>query len=121
VCVKAKKKSLRVFFFIGASLLLEGCHLKDQVPIIGFDSNGNPTQILIPHKEYTKRLLAYTQTVQDSAIPVLERHDKQEGWSLRSIALGIGINAEISIGPYRVGAFPRCRLIFSNSSNPVMP
>jgi hypothetical protein len=108
-------------FLLGLVLISVGCNIKDHVPAIAFDADGNPTQVLVPHKEYSKRLMALTSTVQDTAIPVLTQHEGRARWGVRTLSFGIGVNAQIGVGPFSVGAYPRVRLIFSNSTDPTMP
>lgn len=101
--------------------LLEGCNTLDMIPVIGLDEDGNPAQIQVPHREYSKRLVAMTQDFQDTTIPILSRRERASGFQIRTIAIGIGANAQIGFGPFKIGAFPHCRLIFSNSSDPSIP
>ena len=100
---------------------LTGCNFKDLIPVIGFDADGNPAQVQVPNKDYVDRLAELTTTVQDSAIPVLSSHEDSAGWQVRTLAFGIGVNAQVGIGPFKIGAYPRCRLILSNSTDPTMP
>jgi len=103
-------------------LFLISCRYKQEIPVIGWDKDGNPVQFLIPETEYRKRMTALASTLRDSAIPVLNRTENSGQWDLRSISLGIGLNTEISLGDlYRIGAFPRFRLIFSKSPSDSLP
>src|SRR4051812_4624307 len=114
-------KTSTILFSVLLLLPFSGCNLQDSIPVIGFNEKGEPAQILILEKEYTKRFTALTQSVQDSAVPVLDKHESRSAWMLRTLSFGIGMNAEIGIGPFKVGAFPRMRLIFTNSSEPTLP
>ena len=98
-------------------LTFAGCNYYEQVPVIGVDEKGNPTQVFIPKKEYSKRVTLATSSIEESIIPVLMKRDSNPPLQLRTISMGVGVNTEIGIGPFRIGALPRFRLIFSNSSN----
>ena len=100
---------------------LPNCNYFDGIPVIGLDSRGVAAQVFVPKSEYVKRMMAYTSSVQDSLLPVLNRHDPGSEWALRTVIFGAGVNAEVGIGPFRVGAFPRFRMIFSNSKDPSLP
>ena len=95
-------------------LSLTGCRHKDMIPVIGFDEAGNSQQTFVPHSEYRQRLLVLTSSVQKSTIPVLNKMASKNNWNLRMAVFGISVNAEISLGPIRIGAMPGARLIFSN-------
>ena len=102
-------------------LFLCGCNYFDGIPMIGIDANGNPAQAFAPESEYSKRLIAVASSVQDSTLPVLNQLEGHSAWILRNISIGIGVNAEIGIGPFKIGAFPRFRMVFTNSSEPSLP
>jgi hypothetical protein len=106
---------IRVFLFVTLSALT-GCHYKKEIPVIGWDQDGNPTQTLIPAKEYSKRLYALALSVEDSALPVLDRKDSKTHWKLQRVSFGVGLDTGLSFGGlFRIGAFPRFKLVFCKS------
>jgi hypothetical protein len=112
-------------------VFLTGCEYYDGIPIIGFDANHNPVQIFVPAKQYSSRMAALATNIYDSALPVVKQRETQSScdpsscqgtdhshWSLRAIAIGVGVQSEIGIGPFRLGAVPKTRLIFTNLKDP---
>jgi len=100
----------------------------DQIPVIGTDANGNPAQVEVPGPVYSSRLNTVLTSIQDSVIPVLNERDAAaserttaQPWLLRTMAFGVGVNAEIGVGPITIGALPRTRLVFTNSTDPSLP
>jgi hypothetical protein len=89
--------------------------------VIGLDADNVPTQVHIPDEEVAQRLEAAVNIMQDSTLPALEGRRARPGWMLRSVIVGLSTNVEIGVGPVRVGAVPRARLIFTNSIEPFMP
>ena len=111
-----RKRILITLFVLSVLVSTTGCHYKKEIPVIGWGSDGNPAQTLIPAKEYSKPLYALTSSVQDSAIPVLNRRVSKTHWKLRSALFGIGVNTELSFGRlFKIGAYPRFRLVFCNT------
>ncbi len=85
------------------------------------DGDGNPSQIMVPHSEYKKRLISLATTVKDSVFPILKKHDHDASWMLRTVVFGIAINAQLSLGPFKVGAMPEMRFVFSNIKDSFVP
>lgn len=112
---------LRSFLFF--SLILSSCEPSnyDPFPVIGLDKDGNPAQILVPKDEYKNRLQAVTESLNDSTLLVLSRKEQSGKWKLTTLVVGFGVNTQIGIGPFQVGAFPRMRLVYSCSENPTLP
>lgn len=102
-----------------------GCMDPSDFPVIGIDADGNATQVLISENDYSSKLTATVSAYQDSALPVLQKRPVAGAagpWMLRTVAVGIGINTEIGVGDLvKIGAAPKLRLVFSNSSDPVVP
>lgn len=115
-------RSLGVAVFGLTLSLFSGCLDPSDFPVIGFDDHGNPTQVMVPEKDYAAHTTATVSAFQDSALPVLEARSAAGAWTLRTVALGVGLVTEIGVGPIaRVGAAPKLRLVFSNSADPVVP
>ena len=105
-----------------ALLFTLACNYKKEIPVIGIDSNGNPMQTLIPAKEYSKRLEYIASTFQDSAIAVLNQRSRHSKFKLRTVALGVGISTELNFGGlFKIGAYPRFRLIFCSTPVCTLP
>lgn len=100
---------------------LSSCRVPDGVPVLGENTQGNPQQIMVPEGEYSKSLQTIVRQFKDSTLPVLVAREEKNNFSLRTFALGIGVNAEVGVGAFKVGAFPKVRLIFSNSTKPTAP
>ncbi|MEO5968621.1 MAG: hypothetical protein ABIQ95_01735, partial [Bdellovibrionia bacterium] len=88
---------------------------------IGIDSKGNPSQVFVPEKDYSKRVIEVVSSINDSALPALNRQKIRPGWMVRTIAIGVVANVQVGIGPFQIGAVPRSRFIFSNSTDPTIP
>lgn len=109
---------------LGMSGCLQPWGLK--LPAIAFDSQGNPTQVMLPEKEVQKRMGASLSVVADSALTAFQESDRshfahREPLLLRTVAVGVGVQAEIGLGPYKIGATPHFRLMFTNSKEPPLP
>lgn len=103
--------------------VLSGCDGSGMdFPVIGYDKNGQLEQVMVPEKEFSARLQTLVTTSNDSVLPVLSKSDKDDGgWMIRTFAMGVGINASVGIGAWTVGAVPKSRMIFTNSSSPTLP
>ena len=42
-------------------------------------------------------------------------------WMLRTAVIGLGVNTEVGIGPFKVAALPKFRVAFTNSTDPSLP
>jgi hypothetical protein len=95
-----------------------GCNYYDGIPVIGRDLNSEAIQVFVPVEQYSVRLKTVVTHVSDSALPVLEQHQAQprskSRWALRLISFGVGVQSEMGIGPFKVGAAPAIKLVFSN-------
>lgn len=92
------------------------------LPLVGLDKDGAPVQMFVKKEKYQEQMAAALKGVQSSALPVLEKHEAANKWSLRTIMIGIGLSVEVGIGPIlKLGAAPRFRALFSNSTDPVIP
>lgn len=128
---RAKKKKRLDLWMAAVSLAglgLMGCNLPwgAKLPAIAFDSNGEPTQVMVPESEVRKRLGASFSTTADSALLALQSSDighfsRGQPLVLRTASVGIGILAEVGVGPFKIGATPQFRLMFSNSKEPTIP
>lgn len=97
---------------------MSGCNQLEGIPVIGFDSNNNPAQVWVPEKEYSNRVSSAADSLQESALPVLAKRSADSPWGLRTVVVGLGVNTQIGIGPFQIGALPRFRVVFSNSTDP---
>ena len=114
------------FLCVLALISLTSCDDEDHIPVIGLHAEGGHGQTFVPKSEYPRRLLAATLSVQESTLRALEKSPPSfttgsSGWMLRTLSIGVEVNASIGIGPLKVGAFPRFRMIFTNNLNPIMP
>lgn len=103
-------------------LLSTSAFAENTIPVITEDANGNPMVTEVSATEYSARYRATVSTMNDSLMNAINvSANKNMNWHLRTIAVGIGINMEIGVGPLKVGAVPKSRLIFTNSTNPSLP
>lgn len=102
------------------ALAFGGCRHVD-VPLVGLDEQGNSVSISMPAEKYGKNLSTAIASVHESVIPALAGRSERGGLALRTVAVGAGVSAEVGIGPLKVGAFPRFRLMFTNSKDPATP
>jgi hypothetical protein len=92
------------------------------IPVIRLDENGNPVQVKMNGKDYSDRLKATLHTMHDSTLPALHNTEANSGWGLRTVLVGVGVNAVWGIGKLvQFGANPRVRLLFTNSTDPQLP
>lgn len=102
----------------GASLAMA----EEMVPVITQDANGKPTVVEVSAKEYSLRYKSTVSTMNDSLMEALNFSAyKNQKWHLRTISVGIAVNMEFGVGTMKVGAVPKSRLIFTNSTNPSLP
>ncbi len=95
---------------------------QDEVPLVGLDSDNQPIEVFINKKEYQGRLGRMISSVQESTLPVLTKRDPRQGWSLRTVMVGIGVSMEVGISKiFKLGAIPRFKVAFTNSSDPGLP
>lgn len=105
-----------------ALVLCSQLAMAKDLPMIGIDQDGHPVEVFVKKEKYRKQLTDAVKGVQTSALPVLDKHEKSAPWSLRTIVIGVGLSIEVGIGPIlKLGAAPRFRALFSNSSDPVLP
>ena len=97
---------------------------KRGVPVLGIDARGQPAQAVMDEAEYGHRLSAAVTTYRDSAATALQQQQAANpgaAWNLRSLLIGIGVDAEVGFGPIRIGAVPAMRLLFTNAKEPDIP
>jgi hypothetical protein len=105
--------------FIGS---ISSAEVSETVPVVGTNPNGQAVVVEVPKQEYSQRLTAATSTVNDSMIDAIDlTSSKSTQWHLRTIAVGLGVNMEFGIGIFKIGALPRVRLLFTNSTKPPLP
>ncbi len=113
-------KARWLLLILSCATPLAGCN-NDDIPLLGLDDNKNPIEVLVSKPEYSRRIGLALTAAQDSAIPALNRRTFGGGWGLRTLVLGIGVSAEVGLGPFKVGAVPRFRVAFTNSTDPSLP
>lgn len=107
-----------LWFFIWTPLAVAS----DTVPVITTDKNGKPAVVEVSTKEYSSRYRSTVSTMNDSLMAALDvSANKNQQWHLRTITVGLGINMEFGMGPFKVAAVPKSRLIFTNSTTPSIP
>jgi hypothetical protein len=96
----------------------------DSIPIVTLDSNNQIVETKVTKDIYVAQNFAAASDIHDSILPALDKAEesgKPSSWNLRAIGVGIGITAEVGVGPVGVGFLPKMRLIFTNHSNPLPP
>jgi hypothetical protein len=113
-----RNRIFSIFLFIFASASAAAA----DIPMIGFDSNGNANEFEIPQETYEKNLALAVQSVRQSTLSALNAQRQTQTWLLQSVT--VGISADIEVGNeliFKVTAVPRFRLVFSNSKEPLTP
>lgn len=113
-------KARWLLFILCCATAFAGCNTLD-IPLIGLDENKNPIEVLVAKPEYAKRVGLALSAAQDSAMPALNRRVLFGNWGLRTVVIGLGVSGEIGLGPFKVGAIPRFRVAFTNSTDPSLP
>lgn len=107
-----------LMFFIWAPLAMAS----EKVPVIALDGSGKPIVVEVSAKEYSLRYKSTVSTTNDSLMEALDiTPAKNRQWHLRTITVGLGVNMEFGVGPFKVAAVPKSRLFFTNSTNPPLP
>lgn len=111
-------KILNVYMIFLICFIFSGCKILNGIPVIGSDENNNPVQLWVSEKDYVEGVLAATTAIDETTLPVLKKREADSPWLLRTVVIGIGVNTQVGIGPFQIGALPRFRMIFTNSSDP---
>ncbi|MGZ3789781.1 MAG: hypothetical protein ACXVLQ_14725 [Bacteriovorax sp.] len=96
----------------------------ETIPVIGTDDQGNSEVIEVPKAEYVSRFNLSATTVNDSLIEAFNAASSLNQatlWHLRTVGIGLGSTVEVGIGKFKIGATPRTRLLFTNSTTPSLP
>lgn len=118
--MKNTKSKLGCGLLFVISIAVTGCN-GDDIPLVGLDKNSNPVETFLSKPEYTRRLNTAVTAVNRSALPALSHQTQSSGYALRTAVIGMSINAEIGIGPFKIGAVPRFRVAYTNSADPALP
>lgn len=100
---------------------------EDQIIVIGLDAMKRSTPHAIPASLYRKTIVTGVSAFNEAMEPVLKKRDSSQAqtaseWKLNSIGVGLGMSAQIGLGPLlNLTVSPQLRLIFSDSKNPVYP
>ena len=109
-------------FFIFCGLLATVPALAADLPVITQDDQGVPIETIVSRQEYTRRLARLVAATQESVMPALKAARERQGWKLRTVVVGVGLNASLGLGPiFTLNATPRFRLGFSNNNDPAFP
>lgn len=115
-----KSKFLCGLFIAGVS---SGYAADQAIPVVGLREDGAPVESIISESAYTEKLKTALTGVEKSTLQALSKQqDKGKPWLLRSVVVGVGVNAEVMLGPLvKFGVLPRFRLGFSNAKEPSIP
>ena len=100
---------------------------RSKVVMVGLNQAKQSVVSVVPYREYRGILATALQSVNDSVTPVLEKNAATEktdapGWHMNSIGVGLGLSAQVGIGPLlNLTITPQLRLIFSDSTTPIYP
>ena len=110
------KAPLSIFLLL-LLLALTGC--KGRLALLGLSDKDNAVQSLVDEDRYQEKLVRGILHVEDSVLDAAERtagHEKK--WQLQLIAVGVGLNADVGVGPFRLGVTPGVRAFFTNTPTP---
>lgn len=62
--------------------------------------------------EYTETLISTKEALDRDLMQTLTVSEKRSSWKLSQIVVGLGINGEIGVGPYKFGTTLKQRFIF---------
>lgn len=123
--MKNKKTWLTILGYLSFLLIFTAPSFGDHpatIPVVSEDGEGKSLAEEISSEEYSDELKAMVSTVNDSMTEALVTQDTIASWKLTTVMVGVGISAEVGIGPIvRVRAVPRFRLAFSKNDDPVLP
>lgn len=102
------------------------------IPLLGVDRDRNSIVKVVPKDGFQQTLYSAISSVHDSILPTLEQSFEggssmtcskpSAGWSLRTVGVGVGMSAQIGLGPiWNMTVTPHLRLIFTNTKNPAYP
>lgn len=107
----------------GLSVMSAGA-ASSEVVMVGLDEQNQPLTVEVPRAKFVGNLTSAVKDVNGAAIQAITARSEKEGgkWLLRSVVVGVGVNAEAGVGPIlRVGVLPRFRLGFSYAREPSFP
>jgi hypothetical protein len=108
-----------VFWFAGFLVPLQAA---ETIPIIGSDKSGNEIIVHVSRQKYIESMREMLMATQRETVPALDHLSSIKQWNLRTLALGIGVEATLGVSPFfQLGIQPRFRALFTNSSKPVIP
>ena len=103
-------------------LLAEAQAGVDSLRRIGIGPGGETIDEEVDASTYGKEFQAIVGSVSDSSLEALNRPDSKKHWKLQTLVVGVGLGAEFGVGPVlKVKASPRLRVVFSRSTDPVLP
>lgn len=94
------------------------------IAMIGLDDSNNPVALTLSPQEYQGRLSAALIALRDAVVPSLTSgvSNAASAWKLRTVVAGVGVAAQVGIGPIvTIKAAPRFRIVFGDSTDPAVP
>ena len=92
------------------------------IPVVGTDGQGRSIDEEVPETEYSEHLQAIVTTVNDSMTEALSKQNAVASWKLTSVVVGIGLSAEVGVGPIiKAKIAPRFRILFSKNNDAIAP
>lgn len=89
----------RFFVSIVLGLMLSSCRFFPSIPVLSLDKDGNETRDFIPEKRFVGKYGEVINETKSLTVNKLESYEGQSQWELSTVALGLGLNAEVGIGP----------------------
>ena len=105
--------------FLWPAIVLCLCACKGDLALLGRNAHGRPIQALINGNQYQSRLVRGLGDIEDSILPTLkENTPRAKNWEMQLLVVGVGLDAEAGLGPFKVGLQPGIRAFFTNTDTP---
>lgn len=94
----------------------------DTIPMIGLNEDNQPIQYFIKSDKYQKEVAEMISSVQETTLPILYKRNPTQGWNVRTVIVGMGVDFEAGIPfVFKVGIIPYFSMAFSNAVDPILP
>ena len=90
------------------------------VPLLGYNKQGKVIQAFVDKDQYIRRFKNGVVDLNESMAPMLNDKDgaPEKKWQLQLVVVGVGLQASVGFGPFKMGISPGIRAIFTNQTTP---